>query len=213
MYPENGIYKYTGTITNNCSTMCGCIKGIDSSIISILQTLEIIEWAALAIAKFNAMPLPSLLWLFLCVLQPLLVVHYGSCWTRSVVSTSIKHSAAPLALSHLNHTPHSTIPVVHSHSTLTIVRVHVYTCIYMYVLYILVLHIHLLTWSYEHGYWGDSLNRAAHTRTCTSDNITTTWATLVTTHTHVLYNAHSYVHAYVYQQCIYMYMYMYTYIL
>ena len=56
-----------------------------------------------------------------------------------MVSTLIKHSAAPLALSCLGHAPHSTIPVVHSHSTLT----STYIC--LYVLYIPIVYIYTCT--------------------------------------------------------------------
>ena len=95
-----------------CSTMRGRIKGTDSSINSILRTYKEPEavWKRIhmlclafydGFSRYKPVKTPSL-------------VQYGNCRTRSVVSTSIKHSAAPRALSRLDHAPRSTIPVLHS---------------------------------------------------------------------------------------------------
>ena len=79
-----------------CSTMRGRIKGTDSSINSILRTVGIYraggEFIELeAVRKRIRMPSLAFYDRFLCykpVKTPLLV-HYGNCRTRSVVSTPL----------------------------------------------------------------------------------------------------------------------------
>ena len=71
--------------------------------VSIYRMLESTERATLEIANIYS-TLPShCMWLFSCYkpVKPPSLVQYGNCQTRSVVSTSIKHSVIPIVQSAL----------------------------------------------------------------------------------------------------------------
>ena len=103
-------------------TMHGRVKGTDSSINSIVRTVGILYRTGgefiepEAVRKRIRMPSRALYDRFSCYkpVKTLSLVQYGNCRTRSVVSMAIKHSAAPRALSRLDHAPRSTIPILHS---------------------------------------------------------------------------------------------------